>query len=240
MRPRSVVNPTQARARLDAVAHLADPDDPDRRQPALAACARRLVAFFGCMYYAALRPSEALALTVDDLELPDPDDPDGDGWGHLFLSRSNAEVSATSTDTGRREPRQLNTSPPATSGPCPAHHRWSRSCASTAPLRAPLPTVDCSSAPTADTSPPRPTTRSGNAARAKALTRRGRLRAGRAPLRPAAHRRLDLAGWRRRLRPGRRMGRHPIAVLHRVYAHVLPGRSAAARRQIETVLGLPN
>ena len=33
---------------------------------------------------------------------------------------------------------------------------------------------------------------------------------------------------------------HSITVLHRVYAHVLPGRSAAARRQIETVLGLTN
>ncbi|MEI2809542.1 MAG: hypothetical protein V9F00_04900 [Nocardioides sp.] len=70
-------------------ANLADPNDPDRRQRALAARGRRLVAFFGCMYYAALRPSEALALTVDDLELPDPADPDGDGWGHLFHAHNS-------------------------------------------------------------------------------------------------------------------------------------------------------
>ncbi len=160
MRPRSVVNPTQARARLDAVAHLADPDDPDRRQPALAACARRLVAFFGCMHFAALRPSEALTLTVDDLELPDPDDPDGDGWGHLFLSRSNAEVSATSTDTGRREPRQLKHRATGHVRPVPCPSPLVAILREHRALRAPLPTVDCSSAPTADTSPPRPTTRS--------------------------------------------------------------------------------
>lgn len=33
-----------------------------------------LEAFFGCMYYAGLRPSEAVMFTLDGLQLPDRDD----------------------------------------------------------------------------------------------------------------------------------------------------------------------
>jgi hypothetical protein len=33
-----------------------------------------LEAFFGCMYYAGLRPSEAVMLTLDGLQLSDRDD----------------------------------------------------------------------------------------------------------------------------------------------------------------------
>lgn len=87
--PRSVINPQQARALLDAVA----------AQPT----GRRLVAFFGCLYYSAVRPSEALALRREDLHLPDT----GDGWGELLISRSNPQVSTAWTDHGLRRPRQL-------------------------------------------------------------------------------------------------------------------------------------
>src|SRR5215467_7696083 len=52
---RTVVNPTQAAALLAAV---------NAREP-------RLTAFFGCLYYAALRPAEALHLRADECELPD-------------------------------------------------------------------------------------------------------------------------------------------------------------------------
>src|SRR5205085_2821093 len=52
---RVVVNPKQARALLDAV---------QDREP-------RSVAFFACMYYAALRPAEALHLGADECELPE-------------------------------------------------------------------------------------------------------------------------------------------------------------------------
>jgi hypothetical protein len=69
--PACVVNHDQARALLDAVALvgeavLGDEGEPDvvervggRRVPR----GGRLVAFFGCIYYAGTRPSEALALT---------------------------------------------------------------------------------------------------------------------------------------------------------------------------------
>ena len=62
-----------------------------------------LVAFFGCLYYAALRPSEALALKTADLQLPATDDE----WGQLRISRGNPTVAGLWTDTGSREPRQL-------------------------------------------------------------------------------------------------------------------------------------
>ena len=54
---RSVVNPRQARALLDAVR---------AQQPS----GNRLVAFFAIMYYAGLRPEEAINLRVDDVVLP--------------------------------------------------------------------------------------------------------------------------------------------------------------------------
>lgn len=86
---RSVVNPRQARALLGAVASQEDKG-------------RRLTVFFALMYYAALRPSEALAVRLDDLVLPEEP-----GWGELHLARSNAEISGTWNDSGRRGSRQL-------------------------------------------------------------------------------------------------------------------------------------
>jgi integrase len=63
---RSVVNPGQALQLLTSVS---------RKTP-------RLVAFFACMYYAALRPGEAVHLRVDECELPET------GWGMLRLTGS--------------------------------------------------------------------------------------------------------------------------------------------------------
>jgi integrase len=63
---RAVVSPTQALALFAAVG----------------ARAPRLVAFFACMYYAALRPAEALHLRVEECELPES------GWGVLRLTGS--------------------------------------------------------------------------------------------------------------------------------------------------------
>jgi integrase len=68
---RSVVNPRQALDLLTAV--------HDR--------ASRLVAFFACLYYAALRPAEALHLRIEDCDLPA-----GDGWGMLRLSGCTQHV----------------------------------------------------------------------------------------------------------------------------------------------------
>jgi integrase len=58
LNPAVVASPAQVSALLDAVA---------RTQP-------ELTAFFGCLYYAALRPEEAVALRLADCHLP------GSGW----------------------------------------------------------------------------------------------------------------------------------------------------------------
>ncbi|MFY1688042.1 tyrosine-type recombinase/integrase [Plantactinospora sp. WMMB782] len=69
---KAVVNPAQARALLAAVAN---------RTP-------ELVAFFGCMYYAALRPEEVLNLREDEYERPKVKG----GWGVLHLTGSTIAV----------------------------------------------------------------------------------------------------------------------------------------------------
>ena len=53
-----------------------------------------LEAFFGCLYYAALRPSEAVALRDADCVLPDS------GWGRIDLAASEPRAGTEWTDTG--------------------------------------------------------------------------------------------------------------------------------------------
>jgi integrase len=86
---RVVVNPDQARQLLDAV----------RVTPRSGA---RLVAFFACLYYSALRPEEAVNLRRRNLDLPDA----GPGW--LILEGAAPETGAAWSDSGdRREEREL-------------------------------------------------------------------------------------------------------------------------------------
>lgn len=86
---RVVVNPVQARALLAAVAEQ-EPSGPG------------LVAFFGALYFGALRPGEAVTLRRTNLALP------SEGWGELLLEASTPEAGASWTDNGRRrEERQL-------------------------------------------------------------------------------------------------------------------------------------
>jgi integrase len=55
---------------------------------------RHLMAFFGCLYYAANRPGEAASLREDDFILPE------EGWGEVLLSTSMPRVGSCCTDTG--------------------------------------------------------------------------------------------------------------------------------------------
>ena len=88
---RRVVNPRQAQALLEAVATQGP-------------MGRHLEAFFGCLYHGGLRPSEAVMLTLDELELSD----DEDGWGWLNLGDSAPSTGGAWNETGdRRERRQL-------------------------------------------------------------------------------------------------------------------------------------
>lgn len=102
---RRVPNPTQARTLLNAVR------DQQRSGP-------RLVAFFGCLYYAALRPEEAVCIGKSNLSLPraEWDDkarvwkfPEGeDGWGELQFESAAPHAGKDWTDSGaNRDARQL-------------------------------------------------------------------------------------------------------------------------------------
>lgn len=75
---RVVVNPDQARRLIGAVREL---------HPSLEA-------FFACLHYAGLRPSEARHLRVTDLHLPD------EGWGELILAGSTQASGRAWTDGG--------------------------------------------------------------------------------------------------------------------------------------------
>jgi integrase len=55
---------------------------------------RHLMAFFGCLYYAANRPGEAVNLREEDFTLPE------EGWGEVLLSSSTPRVGSGWTDTG--------------------------------------------------------------------------------------------------------------------------------------------
>jgi hypothetical protein len=69
---RCLLNPRQAAGLLDQV----------RRRPRGGA---RLYAFLATLYYAGLRPEEAVALKVSDLVLPQPEE--GDQWGELTVHK---------------------------------------------------------------------------------------------------------------------------------------------------------
>jgi integrase len=95
---RSVVNPRQARALLEAVR---------AQQPSGA----RLLAFSAVMYYAGLRPEEAINLRADDVVLPAEarhDAQSDEPWGELHLRTATPDAGSDWTDDGsQRERRQL-------------------------------------------------------------------------------------------------------------------------------------
>ncbi|GII52851.1 integrase [Planotetraspora thailandica] len=88
--PRTVVNPTQARQLLDAVANVGRKRGP------------RLKALFACIYYAALRPEEAADLRVDNCTLPES------GWGLIVLEQARPQSTKRWTNSGEtHESRSL-------------------------------------------------------------------------------------------------------------------------------------
>jgi integrase len=78
---RVVVGPAQARNLLAAVRGLSGRGE--HRE-----------AFYGCLYFAALRPSEAVMLRESDLHLP------GKGWGRIVLAASASRAGTAWTDHG--------------------------------------------------------------------------------------------------------------------------------------------
>lgn len=84
---RVVVDPAQARELLIAVSYVGRRGTTKRGE--------RLVAFFACLYFAALRPGEALGLREMDCYLPDA------GWGRLTLEKSRPQSGKRWTDSGQ-------------------------------------------------------------------------------------------------------------------------------------------
>jgi integrase len=114
---RSVVNPRQARALLEAVRG---------QQPSGA----RLVAFFAVMHYARLRPEEAINLRADDVVLPaeaQQDAHDDNEWGELHPRSATPDAGSDWTDDGsHRERRQLKHRAERDSRIVPAHAEQTR------------------------------------------------------------------------------------------------------------------
>jgi integrase len=54
----------------------------------------RFRAFFGCMFYALMRPSEVAALTREGCHLPET------GWGHLIFADASPAAGKAYTDDG--------------------------------------------------------------------------------------------------------------------------------------------
>jgi integrase len=79
---RRVPNPDQVRALLDAIGSVGKTQGP------------RLVALYGCMYFAMLRPSEAVALTKSGCHLPEK------GWGALEIDEVRSAAGREWTNNG--------------------------------------------------------------------------------------------------------------------------------------------
>jgi len=81
--PRSVGSPALIAAMLETC------KDTGPRQ------GRRFAAFYGCMFYAMMRPSEVAALTRSGCELPEQ------GWGHLTFADASPAAGKAFTDDGQ-------------------------------------------------------------------------------------------------------------------------------------------
>ncbi|MGW8379218.1 site-specific integrase [Streptomyces sp. ODS28] len=85
--PESVANPRQVRALL-------------RKVREEGARGKRLEAFFGCLYYAAMRPAEAAGLTKAQCHLPEK------GWGTLTLRQGVVRAGRSWTTDGQAHERR--------------------------------------------------------------------------------------------------------------------------------------
>ncbi|MFD6793295.1 MULTISPECIES: tyrosine-type recombinase/integrase [Prauserella salsuginis group] len=79
--PTSVVNPVQARTLINAAGEVNS-------------TGKKLMAFFALLYYAGLRPEEAVNLKKQNLSMP------ASGWGELRIEDSRPEVGRGWTDSG--------------------------------------------------------------------------------------------------------------------------------------------
>jgi hypothetical protein len=111
---------------------------------------RRLVAFFGCLYYAVLRPEEAISLAKHNLSLPTR------GWGELHVERAEPYAGKEWTDSGRnRDQRPLKQRARGEVRVVPCPRRSPSCCTRILPSSASSRTGGCSSASATAASCPR-------------------------------------------------------------------------------------
>ncbi|WP_374200596.1 tyrosine-type recombinase/integrase [Streptomyces sp. ATCC 21386] len=89
--PRVLVNAAQGTSLITAVSYVGS---VHRNR------GRRLVAFFGCQLYAAMRPAEAVGLRENDCYLPET------GWGTLTLRETRPVSGKKWTDSGQRHDKR--------------------------------------------------------------------------------------------------------------------------------------
>ncbi|MEV4644104.1 tyrosine-type recombinase/integrase [Saccharopolyspora sp. NPDC049357] len=218
--PRTVPNPVQARTLLHAVRQI------KRSGP-------RLEAFFAVMYFAALRPEEVVALTIDDIDLPKK------GWGEISVGKAHPYAGKHWTGTGDvRDKRGVKAREQGEHRlvPCPPEltdqlHRHVRAYKSgergllfEGDQGGPIPQITY--------------TRVWRAARAVAFT--PKVVSTRLARRPYSLRHAAVSTW---LAAGAdpavvaRWAGHSVAVLWEVYAACLHGQDVIARKQVEDFFG---
>ena len=197
--PRAVGSPALVAPMLEACGTIGKRQGP------------RFRAFYGCMFYALMRPSEVAALTREGCHLPET------GWGHLIFADSSpaAGQGLHRRRPGPRAPRpqrphqgQAHPEGPQArpEGPDPARARRAparRTSTSSAWPR----TGGCSAPRTATRSSPPPGGRSGRKSGPPRSPPAAGLAADEAPLRPAALRGHLAAQLGRARHRGRRLGR---------------------------------
>ena len=190
-----------------------------------------LTAFFGCLYYAALRPAEAVALRADSCDLLPA------GWGQLTLTGSLPRSARAWTGNGTpREARGLKLRPDGANRIVPIppqlvrllrHHLHAYGCAADGRLFR-----GARGGPLSESLYGRIWHQARAAAIGQAGTRQAR--------RPYDLRHAALSLWLASGAPpaevAARAG-HSVRVLLTCYAHCIPGCDQIASQQIEQALG---
>lgn len=217
---RTVMNPIQARSVLRSVGELGR-------------SGRRLAALFAVMYFAALRPEEAVNLRKQNLSLPE------EGWGDLIITHATPHAGSRWTDTGNvRDDRGLKHRAIGDSRtvPCPPEL--------TAILHEHLTTFGTGNGGrlfTGEQSEAVPNiTIKRTWERARAATFTEEVRATQLAATPYSLRHTAVSTWLNAGVPPTLVAQwagHSVEVLLNVYAKCLTGQDVIARRQIERALG---